>query len=299
MDRTKNLACLIALAAHCSPACGPKPVLVVGSKNFTEQVLLGEILAQHIERRLHVPVERKFNLGGTLLAHDALTSGAIDLYPEYTRHRPHRRSETAAFARIPAAVMAQVRAGYRSSGAGWLPPARLQQHLRHDRARRYRAPHRHPHALAKPPARRPGNWAPDTNSSSAPTGWPACSPPTACAPMATPVTMDLGLLYAALKSRKVDLIAANSTDGLAAVLDVTMLEDDRHYFPPYECAVVARRTRWRGSPDFARRSRNSPASSPTQRCANSISPWMANTVRPRRWPPDSWIRLAFIGPRLE
>ena len=55
-----------------------------------------------------------------------------------------------------------------------------------------------------------------------------------------PVTMDLGLLYAALKSRKVDLIAANPTDGLAAVLDVAMLEDDRHYFPPYECAVVAR-----------------------------------------------------------
>ena len=55
-----------------------------------------------------------------------------------------------------------------------------------------------------------------------------------------PVTMDLGLLYAALKSHKVDMIAANSTDGLAAVLDVAMLEDDRHYFPPYECAVVAR-----------------------------------------------------------
>jgi glycine betaine/choline ABC-type transport system substrate-binding protein len=55
-----------------------------------------------------------------------------------------------------------------------------------------------------------------------------------------PVTMDLGLLYAALKSHRVDMIAANSTDGLAAVLDVAMLEDDRHYFPPYECAVVAR-----------------------------------------------------------
>jgi glycine betaine/choline ABC-type transport system substrate-binding protein len=55
-----------------------------------------------------------------------------------------------------------------------------------------------------------------------------------------PVTMDLGLLYAALKSRMVDLIAANSTDGLISVLDVSMLQDDRHYFPPYDCAVVAR-----------------------------------------------------------
>ena len=57
---------------------------MVGSKNFTEQVLLGEILAQQIERRLGVPVERKLNLGGTLLAHEALVKGDIDLYPEYT-----------------------------------------------------------------------------------------------------------------------------------------------------------------------------------------------------------------------
>ena len=52
--------------------------------------------------------------------------------------------------------------------------------------------------------------------------------------------MDLGLLYAALDSRKVDMIAANSTDGEASVRDVTILADDRRYFPPYECAVVVR-----------------------------------------------------------
>jgi glycine betaine/choline ABC-type transport system substrate-binding protein len=56
----------------------------------------------------------------------------------------------------------------------------------------------------------------------------------------SPVTMDLGLLYSALESRKVDMIAANSTDGLASVMDVKILRDDRHYFPPYECAVVVR-----------------------------------------------------------
>jgi glycine betaine/choline ABC-type transport system substrate-binding protein len=55
-----------------------------------------------------------------------------------------------------------------------------------------------------------------------------------------PVTMDLGLLYSALDSRKVDMIAANSTDGPAAVRDVAILADDRRYFPPYDCAVVAR-----------------------------------------------------------
>jgi glycine betaine/choline ABC-type transport system substrate-binding protein len=55
-----------------------------------------------------------------------------------------------------------------------------------------------------------------------------------------PVSMDLGLLYSALQGRQVDMIAANSTDGLASVLDVAILRDDRHYFPPYECGVVAR-----------------------------------------------------------
>src|SRR6202000_285131 len=56
----------------------------------------------------------------------------------------------------------------------------------------------------------------------------------------SPLSMDLGLLYEALDRRQVTMIAANSTDGQAAVRDVTILEDDRHYFPPYDCAVVAR-----------------------------------------------------------
>src|SRR3954449_10611928 len=81
MDRAKIVGCLsLLLLAGCSR---PQRI-VVASKNFTEQVLLGEILAQQIERRLGVQVERKLNLGGTLLAHEALTKGSIDLYPEYT-----------------------------------------------------------------------------------------------------------------------------------------------------------------------------------------------------------------------
>ena len=122
MDRTKNLACLTAACALALAGCAPKPAIVVGSKNFTEQVLLAEILAQHIERRLHIAVGRKFNLGGTLLAHTALMSGAIDLYPEY--------SGTALTAVLklppskdPGAVMAQVRAAYRQRwGLEWLRP---------------------------------------------------------------------------------------------------------------------------------------------------------------------------------
>src|SRR5271170_2490356 len=73
----------LALILLCS-SCAPRSSIVVASKNFTEQVLLGEIAAQQIERRLSVRVDRKLNLGGTLLAHQALLSGQIDLYPEYT-----------------------------------------------------------------------------------------------------------------------------------------------------------------------------------------------------------------------
>src|ERR1041384_4349579 len=81
MDRAKIIACLIL---PMFAACSRPPHIVVASKNFTEQVILGEILAQQIERKLGVPVDRKLNLGGTLLAHEALIKGSIDLYPEYT-----------------------------------------------------------------------------------------------------------------------------------------------------------------------------------------------------------------------
>ena len=83
MGRTKIIACVIAALAlaGCSNST---QTLRVGSKNFTEQVVLGEIIAQHLEHRLHQKVERKLNLGGTLLAHQALLAGEIDLYPEYS-----------------------------------------------------------------------------------------------------------------------------------------------------------------------------------------------------------------------
>src|SRR5438874_10675679 len=114
MDRTKNITGLIALALAGLCGCSSSKtahVLRVGSKNFTEQVVLGEIIAQHLERRLHQRVERSLNLGGTLLAHQALVTGGIDLYPEYTG--------TALVAILkqpiqtdPAAVLSGVRAEY-------------------------------------------------------------------------------------------------------------------------------------------------------------------------------------------
>ena len=95
MAGTKIVAGLIAalLAGGCSRS---RSTIVVGSKNFTEQLVLGEILAQQLERKLGQKVERKLNLGGTLLAHQALVNGEIDLYPEYTGHGADGHSKAAA-----------------------------------------------------------------------------------------------------------------------------------------------------------------------------------------------------------
>ncbi len=82
MAGTKIVAGLIA--ALLAGGCSRSRSIVVGSKNFTEQLVLGEIMAQQLERKLGQKVERKLNLGGTLLAHQALVNGEIDLYPEYT-----------------------------------------------------------------------------------------------------------------------------------------------------------------------------------------------------------------------
>ncbi len=122
MDRTKTFAGLIAFWLAAAGCGKTPPAVVVGSKNLTEQAVLGEILAQQIERRLHVKVERKLNLGGTMLAHQALVNGEIDLYPEYTgtaltavlKQRPMQD---------PAAVFKAVTALYRAEWKlDWLPP---------------------------------------------------------------------------------------------------------------------------------------------------------------------------------
>src|ERR1700676_2055400 len=67
-------------------ACGPSREhrIVVGSKNFTEQLILGEMIAQQIESQTHLPVERRFYLAGTYICHQAILAGRIDIYPAYT-----------------------------------------------------------------------------------------------------------------------------------------------------------------------------------------------------------------------
>jgi len=118
MDRTKILA--VALVMLFS-ACSRGPVIRVGSKNFSEQLILGEIIAQHLEKTLHAHVERKLDLGGTLLAHQSLVNGQIDLYPEYTG-----TALTAVLKQAPdpdpKTVLDRVRAGYKQWNLEWSAP---------------------------------------------------------------------------------------------------------------------------------------------------------------------------------
>ena len=236
MDRTKTLG-FLTLALLCG--CSREARIVVGSKNFTEQVLLGEILAQQIERTVKVPVVRKLNLGGTLLAHEALVQGSIDLYPEYTG-----TALTAVLKQPPfpdaSAVLEAVRVAYqRRWQLAWLPPLGFNNTfamiIRGEVARAAKLT-----TLSEAAAARAWRLGVGYEFKQRPDGLEGLLSTYHLRTAAEPVTMDLGLLYAALESGKVDMIAANSTDGLISLLDVTILKDDRHYFPPYECAVVAR-----------------------------------------------------------
>ena len=236
MDRTKIIAGLSALLLS---SCASPPHIVVGSKNFTEQLILGEILAQQIERTMHVLVERKLNLGGTLLAHEALVQGSIDLYPEYTG--------TALMAVLkrppatdPSTVLADVRAAYEAQWKlAWLAPLGFENTfamiVRGDTARDGKLS-----SLSDAARGGPWHFGVGYEFAQRADGLPGLLKVYGLRSAGDPVTMDLGLLYSALNSRKVDMIAANSTDGPASALDVKILDDDRHYFPPYQCAVVVR-----------------------------------------------------------
>jgi glycine betaine/choline ABC-type transport system substrate-binding protein len=235
MDRTANLLLAVILLAGCSS----KPRVVVGSKNFTEQVLLGEIIAQHIEAAAGVAVERKLNLGGTLLAHEALKQGGIDLYPEYTGTALTAVLKQPAL-RDPAEVRRRVRNAYAPIGLHWLDPLGFDNTfamvVRTDVARDDGL------SSLSDAARRKQPWRLGVGYEfvKRPDGLDGLVSAYGLRLDGPPVTMDLGLMYPALESGRIAMAAASATDGRLADAGFTVLTDDRRYFPPYECAIVVR-----------------------------------------------------------
>ena len=219
--------------------CQTGPQIVVGSKNFAEQLLLGEMAAQQIERRLHVTVVRKFQLGGTLLAHEALVKGDIDLYPEYTG-----TALTAVLKQLanddPAVVLEEARSGYKQWNLRWMDPLGFNNTFAMVTLRSYAEAH-HIRTLSDAAEYGPGwNLGAGYEFVQRSDGLPGLRKAYGLRLRAPVRTMDLGLLYAALQQHQVDLAAGNSTDGQLASDEFLVLEDNRHYFPPYQAALVVR-----------------------------------------------------------
>ena len=234
MKKRGSLAVLLALASACRGE-GERP-LRIGSKNFSEQVILGEIAAQGLEAR-GVRVDRRLNLGGTFVCHQALKAGELGLYPEYTG-----TAFTAILARKPVSdpelVRAEVAKEYRKRwNLVWSPPLGFENTfalvMRRDEAARLHISKISD--LAAHPEIRPGFGYEFLERED---GFPGLAKTYGLRFSQRPVQMDLGLLYQALASRKVDLVAGNSTDGLIDAIGGVVVEDDRRYFPPYEAAFV-------------------------------------------------------------
>jgi osmoprotectant transport system substrate-binding protein len=235
--------CLVSLLCFVGASCRKptKPHLTIGSKFFTEQVILAELLAQHIEVRTNIPVERKTNLGGTLLVHKALLAGDLDLYVEYTG-----TALTAVLNESPdnedaAQIYARVRRQYSERfNLDLTEPLGFENTfamvIRGDDAQTL---HLHTMSDLAPVAPK---WHAGVGYEflERPDGFRGWSDRYNLHFATPPNVMDLGLLYRALVDHQVDIVAGNSTDGLLDSLRLAALEDDKHYFPPYDAVPIVR-----------------------------------------------------------
>lgn len=236
------LCVFVLLLTIAGAGCGKRngETIVVGSKNFTEQIVLAELFAQQIEAHSSLHVERKLNLGGTFICHDALVAGKIDLYPEYTgtaltailndplNKDPAevlRRVQDEYRARFHVEVMAPL--GFNNTFAMIVRGEDAKNlHLRTISDIVPYAPKWHAgfgyEFMERPDGYR--GWAEAYGLHFA----------------SAPKILDLGLLYRALQDKQVDLVAGNSTDGTIDSLHLVVLDDDRHYFPPYQAVPLVR-----------------------------------------------------------
>jgi glycine betaine/choline ABC-type transport system substrate-binding protein len=242
---------VLVLLLVCLPGCNRQHRIVVGCKNFTEQIILGELIAQQIENKTHVPVERRFYLGGTYIAHQSILAGRIDVYPEYTG-----TALTAILKEPPVpgsnaqSVYARVKSEYERRFHLTLGPQfgfndTFAIEIRGEDARRL-----HLKTISEAAAYT-AQWRAGFGYEfmERPDGYKGLVATYGLHFAEPPRIMDLGLLTRALKDRQVDLIAGNMTDGLIPALDLFVLEDDKHYFPPYEAVAVVREQTLAGHPE--------------------------------------------------
>jgi osmoprotectant transport system permease protein len=214
-------------------------VIRVGSKNFTEQIVLGELLARTLEAKTGLHVERRLNLGGTFICDRAMRSGDIDLYVEYSG-----TAQTAIFHQPvdsdSRSVFDAVRKRYAAAGLTLLDPLGFENTfailVRGEDSRRLGL------RTISDAARHAGAWRAGFGYEflQRQDGYPGLARTYALRFAGPPTAMDLSLIYRALAERQVDLIAGDATSGLIEAYGLTMLQDDRRYFPPYDAAIVTR-----------------------------------------------------------
>jgi osmoprotectant transport system substrate-binding protein len=238
MDRR---AFLIGTAGLMLAGCSPRPRGVsVGTKNFTEQLVLGELVAQTIQQQIHTLVERRFYLAGTYICQQAILSGRIDVYVEYTgtalaailkQRAPSDSKEVFEIVRDEYQRRFQLTVlpslGFNNSFA---------LAMRSDDARTKGITRLSQLATFAPKMRLGVGYEFLERAD----GFKGLAQTYSLQFAAPPSVMDLGLLYRALDSHQVDIVAGSNTDGLIAVLGLVVLEDDRHYFPPYDAVPIVR-----------------------------------------------------------
>jgi glycine betaine/choline ABC-type transport system substrate-binding protein len=242
------VVCSIALLS-CSSSHSDR--IVVGSKNFTESFILGELIAEQIEAHTNLKVERRFYLAGTYICQQAMLAGRIDIYPEYTG-----TALTAILkqdiSRDKREVYERVKDEYERRFGLTLGPAfgfndTFAMEIRGEDARRLNVKTLSQAAPFTPRWRAGFGY----EFMERPDGYRGLVATYGLHFAEQPRIMDLGLLARALKERQIDFAAGNTTDGLIPALDLVALEDDRHYFPPYEAVAVIRQQTLQLQPELA------------------------------------------------
>ena len=227
-----------SLLCSCAPSHSDR--IVVGSKNFTESFILGELIAQQVESHTKLKVERRFYLAGTYICQQAMLAGRIDVYPEYTG-----TALTAVLkqgvSRDKQEVYARVKSQYEQQFKLTLGPPlgfndTFAMEVRGEEARRLNIKTLSQAAQFSP------QWKAGFGYEfmERPDGYNGLVATYGLRFTEKPRIMDLGLLSRALRDRQIDFAGGNATDGLIPALDFIVLEDDRHYFPPYEAVPVIR-----------------------------------------------------------
>ena len=240
-----------ALAMSLAGCVSRRNQIAVGTKNFTEQLILGEILAQSLEHVSATPVERRFYLAGTYICQQALLAGRIDMYVEYTgtalgailKEQPSQNHEE---------VLKRITEEYRRKfDLVVMPPLGFNNSfalvMRGEDSRRLSILTLSDLAKFAPQLRLGVGYEFLERQD----GFPGLANTYGLKFLEAPKVMDLGLLYRAIQNKRVDVVAGSNTDGLIPVLDLVVLTDDRNYFPPYDAVPIVRAASLKDHPPIA------------------------------------------------